>query len=220
MAEQFTFRSFDMDLDPYDREALARELDQVPEEYWYYSAFRRCDLLILYSTSGRFVQKDLVQSQGSLDWSPPSAHTPLLREFAAEKLFPLFKPMGRIAIIRTRPGQNMAVHIDCSKKNFDQMNAKFRLVLRGRIDTLYFFDREGNKTYIRSNNPAYVMDGAHVHAMDNTGDEVKYTLSVGSPWMGEGPINDLLKENGLERLDLSKPDFNPEWEDPLVKEPY
>lgn len=87
MAEQFTFWSFDMDLDPYDREALARELDQVPEEYWYYSAFRRCDLLILYSTSGRFVQKDLVQSQGSLDWSPPSAHTPLLREFAAEKLF-------------------------------------------------------------------------------------------------------------------------------------
>ena len=52
------------------------------------------------------------------------------------------KPLGRIMIICTRAGEEKS-HIDCSPDKFDNtLQHKWRLVLDGTVDSLYYMNNE------------------------------------------------------------------------------
>ena len=48
--------------------------------------------------------------------------------------------------------------------------------------TLCIFDENSNKHYYEPQTDAYVINGSHPHGMTNTGNDIKLTVCIGSPW--------------------------------------
>ena len=79
------------------------------------------------------------------------------------------------------PEQQNPVHIDCSPKMFNVTQHKFRIVIQGCSDTLYFKTRKG-KIWAPLTNKPFIIDGSWPHGMINNSKHPKYTLCFGSPW--------------------------------------
>jgi hypothetical protein len=83
----------------------------------------------------------------------------------------------------TQPTFSNYEHIDCDPHELNTKQHKFRIVLQGRTDTLYFITNQGNLSAPNIDGP-FIMDGGWPHGMINTTDQVKVTLAVGAPWIG------------------------------------
>lgn len=137
--------------------------DMIPDEY------RTCHHIPLMDASGK--------------WLPLSNLVPELVDWCETYLFTWAKK-SRLMIITTLANKHNAPHIDCAPKKFDTWQHKFRFVLRGNVDSLYFISKEGNKNVPNINKP-YMMSGKWPHAMHNTFKGTKYTLALGAPWEPE-----------------------------------
>ena len=99
-------------------------------------------------------------------------------------IWPWMEPHGRMTILRTPAGVGLKTHMDAHEHEIGTLQHKWRLVLHGEIDKLYFIDATHNSTYVPSTHRCYVLDGAHPHALQE-GNTEKMTLCIGAPWHGE-----------------------------------
>lgn len=188
-------------------EQMAKEVKDVPEEYWYWCTYRNCWLLMLYGNGTNIDNKQI------MEWMPFTENMDTLKGVYNEFFSPLFTTKPRIIIIRTEPGRYMPPHVDCAAQEFETLNPKIRLVLSGKIDTLTFYGQHERK--IPDTYPAYYMSGNSAHSMHNDGDQTKYTLCFGDPWLGDDLENqnfvDHMKKMMTEHADevIRKSDLGP-----------
>ena len=59
------------------------------------------------------------------------------------------EPLGRVTILKTPAGYGLNVHLDSKVDEIGTLQHKFRIVLNGNVDKLYFIDKKYNKVYIQ-----------------------------------------------------------------------
>jgi hypothetical protein len=125
---------------------------------------------------------------GNFTWTPYALPYPSLREWAEDVLLPAFGK-SRIMIITTPAGITNPPHIDCDRKKFHTtLQHKFRYVLQGNIDDLYFMSNKGDVRAPHGPDKPFIMSGKWPHYMTNTSSDTKFTLALGAPW--DGSIDD------------------------------
>ena len=78
--------------------------------------------------------------------------------------------------------------MDSKVDEIGTLQHKFRIVLNGDVDKLYFIDKKYNRVYIPENYTTYVLDGSHPHALE-PGTEEKVTLCIGVTRIGNQQKN-------------------------------
>lgn len=196
--ESFTYS----DLSHFNLPKISDE--ELNDVDWFFVKFQGADMCSIYNT-----RKTENWIEG---WALPE--TSVIRQTLENVIFPFLGGEGNVTIIKTRPGQALNEHVDAAGKEYGTIQYKFRWVLSGKLDTLYFLDENEQRHYIPPIN-AYVMNGAHPHGMDNSGDEVKYTLCVGSPWKSNETFLNNIKKLNANHLNL--PPLKEEWTDPRIE---
>jgi len=168
----------DFPVSDQDLSDIADEIDDIPNEHWYYCTFRKSYLICLYGNID-------VDNKKDMDWLPFAKNCKKLKKLCEEFIFPMTTVIPRVIIIRTMPGMEMSHHTDVSIDKLHKFEPKLRLVLKGREkNTLYYINENQEHVHIPESWRAYIMSGAAMHGMDNRGEE-KYTLCWGEPWEGD-----------------------------------
>jgi hypothetical protein len=162
---------------------------------------------------------------GNFAWTPYALPYPTLREWAEDVLIPTFGK-SRIMIITTPAGATNPPHIDCSREKFDTtLQHKFRYVLQGNIDDLYFMTDSADVQTPQGPDKPFIMSGRWPHYMTNTSGDTKFTLALGAPWDGnaedESYVNLLEKSYAKNQNYYLEADFAlPKNYDTLFEETY
>ena len=141
-------------------------LDTISYSDMYVDTYRNCHHIPLMDQKG--------------NWLPLSERVPELVDWCEEHLF-TWTDRARIMIITTQPGEKNPPHIDCSPEKFSTWQHKFRYVLQGRTDSLFFIHKDNTERVPQLDKP-FIMSGKWPHAMHNDSDKVKYTFALGAPW--------------------------------------
>ncbi len=211
----FTFCPFLVDISEEAMILIHREVLSLSEEHWHFNTFRNCNMLSIYNPGGVLGQVSL-RKKGDYQFTAIIEKCPNLKSFIEERVFNWMVPRGRITILRTRPQVEMKVHLDCSLQEVGTPQFKWRFVISGEVDKLYFLDANGEKVYISSKYRCYVLDGSHPHSVDVSHFE-KLTLCIGSPW--KGSLVEGLYKNHLDfenALQVSRPKTRSAWIDPIL----
>ena len=169
------------------KEALLAEIQSVDPERWFFDPYRNCDLLALFTLHGHSDAERLSvpSSFEELAWTSIAIETcPQLIHFAENELFRSIGGRGRIVAIRTRGFSSTRPHVDSGPSFMSSRQHKWRWVLQGSTDTLYFIGGEGQMTPAPIYSGPFIMDGRWPHGMSNTSHIEKITLALGSPWRG------------------------------------
>lgn len=215
----FTFAALDLSISQDEKQKMLQEVLAADDNLYHQNDFRGCRMLPIYNGGGVLgPRRDGINTaKGIFKYTPAGEVCPTIRKVCEEKIFPFMSPPGRVTILRTKAGEGLHIHLDSTFEEIGTRQHKFRIVLNGNIDKLFFIDKQGNKVYMPSNYDTYSMDGSHPHSID-PGDEEKITLCIGAPWHGED--NDLyidLIEKSLYNVKISRPDIKDEWLDPQFK---
>ncbi len=170
-----------LDLPVIDKGQAIKWLKTVPESHWFFDSYRNCKMLSLMTKNGGITRQDTEHRQREKEflWA---RHTPdFIRKYFEDYVFSWTKMRSRIIIIKTPPGGQNSIHIDCSPQTFSQVQHKFRIVIQGYSNSLYFETRQGKKHAPRTEKP-FIMDGSWPHGMINNSPLCKYTICFGSPW--------------------------------------
>jgi hypothetical protein len=211
--ENNTWTALRLNVYPVDKKEMLKEVLAVPDDMWHHNTFRDCYMLPIFNSKGRIDENFKGQD---MKWTSAGELCSYLQEVITSEIFPWMEPHGRVTILRTPADKGLNVHFDVNKNEIGTRQQKFRLVLNGNIDKLFFLDENAEKVYVPQDYDTYVMDGGHPHALD-PGDEEKITICIGSPW--DGKPTDLYKEILDESpyvLNISRPkEIKQEWLDPF-----
>jgi len=187
-----------------DQKEAANQILAIPDRYSFWDDYRHTKMIPLMSKGGMIASNSL---PGEFNWN---AHTPkLISDWFDNIVFPWMGMKSRVMALITQPGVANYEHIDCDPHELNTRQHKFRIILQGRTDTLYFITKDGNK-YAPSVEGPFLMDGGWAHGMVNTTDEVKVTLAVGAPWTGNEQYDNI--EILMNRNDYEMPeDLTPYW---------
>ncbi len=217
---RITFAAIDLGFTDQERELMLDEVLSAPDQAWHYNEFRGCSMLPLYNADGQMggQAKGKNTRDGEFMWTEAATYMAYTNALIKERVFPWMIPEGRITILRTPVGFGLNVHLDSTQEEIGTLQHKFRIVLNGDIDKLYFIDAQGEKQYVPQDYHTYVLDGSHPHALD-PGTEEKITLCIGAPWTGEpNPLYSRLIEHSAYTMKISRPkQLKPSWTDPFWK---
>lgn len=215
-----TFSALDLGIDDQDRKLMYAEVMGSNDDAWHYNEFRGCYMLPVYNAGGQLggQAKGKNTKYGEYDYTEPAKNWYRTQQILNTKVFPWMDPVGRVTILRTPVGFGLNVHLDSTEDEIGTSQHKFRIVLNGNVDKLYFIDKHKNEVYIPDNYYTYVLDGSHPHAL-KPGTEEKVTLCIGAPWNGElTPDYNKLLENSLYNMKVSRPEsLEDSWTDPFWK---
>ncbi len=214
----FTYCPFNLDYDDNIINKMYSEVLSIEDNNWHYNDFRDCYILPVYTPGGQLGTESLGQHNLSFHYTKPILEKcKTLITLCEEVIWPWMKPRGRITILRTAHGVPVKPHLDCKESEIGTLQHKWRLVINGEIDKLYFIDANHNSTYIPNEHRCYVLDGSHPHAL-REGKTEKMTICIGTPWQGEP------NEKYHSMLDydnsflVTRPDvLKEEWTDPFWK---
>ena len=185
-----------VDLPLLDRELAAREILSVPNEVTFWDKYRNTRMVPLMSRNGATSINGVSKnSEGEFIWTPIAPK--VIVDWFDNVVFPWMGMQSRVMALITQSNSANYEHIDCDPDELNSQQHKFRIVLQGKTDTLYFITKDGN-IHVPSVDSAFIMDGGWPHGMINSTKEVKVTLAVGSPWIGNDHydnINVLLDRN-------------------------
>ena len=187
-----------VDLPTLDQADAARQILSIPDKFSFWDEYRHTKMIPLMSKGGIVASNSL---PGDFNWNN---HTPkLISNWFDNVVFPWMGMKSRVMALLTQPGAANQEHIDCDPYELNTKQHKFRIVLKGRSNTLYFITKDGNK-YAPDVSSPFIMDGGWPHGMINATDNVKVTLAVGAPWTGNVSYDniDLL----MNRNDYAMPD--------------
>lgn len=212
-----TFCALDLDISKDDRQKMYDEVMNTDQKHWHYNDFRGCYMLPVLNSGGQLGEKSRGNKRG-FSYTEPAKDWTFTQKILDEKVFPWMDPMGRVTILRTPAGYGLNVHLDSTADEVGTLQHKFRIVLNGNVDKLYFIDKNHNEVYIPESYHTYVLDGSHPHAL-KPGTEEKVTLCIGAPWKGKPTIEyDNILENSLYTMTVSRPNqLEESWTDPFWK---
>jgi hypothetical protein len=210
----FTFCAINLEISQEEIQKMIDEVIKCDAEYWYDDAFRNCKLLPLFNGLGTVgaPPPGVQRSKGTMKWTKAGDECPTIKHIMETKVFPFMDNPGRISVLYTPANTAMNVHLDCNRNSIGKLQHKFRIVLKGEIDKLFFLDRNKNKVYVPNHYRFYILDGSHPHAID-PGKEEKITICIGTPWVGNSTkmYDDILSKN-LYQFKVSTPEFEEKWE--------
>ena len=216
----FTFCAIDVNVTNLEKQLMLAEVLDIPDNLYHENGFRWCRMLGIYNGGGRLggPVKGRSTSKGKFKYTTAGERCPTIQSVLAEKIFPFMNPIGRVTILRTRAGSGLNVHLDTLENEIGTRQHKYRLVLNGEIDKLFFIDKNNEKVFMPNEYNSYVLDGSHPHSIDPA-DEEKITLCVGAPWHGEdNELYSSLVENSNYSIKVSRPNvIDPKWVDPFFK---
>lgn len=177
-----------------DKQSAVKDIEDLKGKGSFWDPYRG-----MYLTPMMGRSKDNIESFEWFDYAPPA-----IVEWAEEVLFPFTQDRSRIMILHTPANTANNEHIDCNKAELNTLQHKFRIVLRGQVDTLYFMTKNGRVSppHIEE---GFIMDGGWPHGMHNTDSEPKLTLALGFPWRGQETYDDRVQLL-LNRNDYEMPD--------------
>jgi len=195
-----------LDIPALSEDVLA-EILALPDSEWYYVKFHGGWIAGLYN--------DREEGQGG--WFPKGFNPCLPKDGAVvtairDGVFPYMGGSGNVTLIRTPPDAGLNDHLDSTPEEMGTDQPKFRWVLQGKLETMYFFDKDMNKVNFTPNSDTYIVNGAHPHGMYNSGDVTKYTMCLGFPWKD----NEIYQKNieGQESFVVSIPEtVREDWVD-------
>jgi hypothetical protein len=191
-----------VDLPMFDKqEATAEILKIAGNSFW--DTYRLTTMIPLMTKTGKPGYRHTSNYlPGSFQWAD---YTPsILVDWFETVGFPWLGMKTRVMALITEPNFANAEHIDCKLHEINTRQHKFRIVLQGSTDTLYFKTTKGNITVPSVETP-FLMDGGWVHGMHNTATERKVTLALGAPWNGladyGNEVNLLMNRNDYQMPD-------------------
>jgi hypothetical protein len=144
-----------------------------------------------------------------LDYTPT-----VIKDWFEDCVFPWAGTRARVMALITQPGVSNYEHIDCEPNELNTRQHKFRIVLQGQTDTLYFKTTKGDIPAPNVEVP-FVMDGGWPHGMTNTGTEAKVTLAMGAPWIGNDEYRNI--DILMDRRQYTMPkDLTKYWKTPIM----
>ena len=161
-----------------DKANAAAEILAIPKKFSFWEDYRNTQMIPLMSKGGMVASNRIT---GELKWND---HSPkIIVDWFDEYIFPWMGTKARVMALITQPNFANYEHIDCDPHELNTRQHKFRIVLQGRTDTLYFITDKGNVAAPNVEG-AFIMDGGWPHGMINNTNEVKVTLALGAPWTG------------------------------------
>lgn len=208
------------DIPPIDKDEAVFEINKIVDQYAYEDTFRTCKILPLYTKRNHvgLVTSPELHTFGDYEWTP---YCPaVISEWFDNHIFNWLSARSRIVLIYTEPMKFNSVHIDCSPREFGTRQHKFRHVLQGSTDSLYFSTAAGKLYAPKTDNP-FIMDGSWPHGLDNNCDKPKLTLALGGPWTGETHYkgNPLLVRSNFEMVENKENYFDPRHEMAWLNKP-
>ena len=176
-----------VDLPMFDKREATSEIFKIANKS-FWDTYRLTTMVPLMTKTGD--QKASNYLPGDFKWAE-YAPTILVDWFESVG-FPWLGMRTRVMALITEPNFANAEHIDCKLHEINTRQHKFRIVLQGNTDTLYFKTTQGNMAVPSVQTP-FLMDGGWVHGMHNTATERKVTLALGAPWNGLDNYGDEVK---------------------------
>lgn len=183
----FLFASWD--IPNINKKKVLDEIIQLPAHFWFYEPYRNTFMLPLMTKNGNIGMSGTSnRKEGELQWTQIATKT--IMNYCDNVLFPNLGCKTRIVILKTPPHGKNNEHIDCDPDKQFTKQHKFRIVLQGKTQSLYFIKKNGNQCAPDVINP-FIMDGSWPHGMINDINDWKYTLVAGSPWSGKDQYTNL-----------------------------
>lgn len=157
----------------------------MPESYSWWDDYRSTKMIPLMSKNGNATTN---YTTGEFRWTPCAPK--IIIEWFEDVVFDWLGSRSRIMALITEPYCNNREHIDCEPHELNTRQHKFRIVLQGQTNTLYFKTDKGDISVPEVDEP-FLMDGGWPHGMNNFVNERKVTLALGSPWNGKESYNDV-----------------------------
>jgi hypothetical protein len=173
-----------------DKQKSTKEILSLDRSFSFWDDYRYTQMFPLMTKGGDIGADGTSNEKNSgFEWTEITKQTPTIVEWCNNFVFPWIGMKSRVMALVTQPGSANHEHFDCNKNELDTLQHKFRIVLQGKTDTLYWLTDEG-----RVNAPdtehAFIMNGGWPHGMVNTGNTPKVTLALGSPWRGKDDYGD------------------------------
>jgi len=185
-----------------DKKLAAEQILGLPDSYSFWDDYRYTKMIPLMTKNGQGSVAGAINSRdGEFSWVPYAPDS--IVSWFEQTVFPWMGTRSRIMALITEPGVSNYEHIDCDPHQLNTKQHKFRIVLQGTTDTLYFKTTAGD-VYAPCIEDAFIMDGGWPHGMINRGSIPKVTLALGAPWTGHDVYDniDLL----MNRLDHEMPE--------------
>ena len=165
-----------------DKKIATDQLLKVDPKYWFWNSFRATSMLPLMTKNADGGETGTRNHRnGTYEWLE---YTPVeIINWFEDYVFPWMGQKTRILALMTEPDFKNNEHIDCSLNEVGTRQHKFRIVLKGNTDTLYFKTTSGDISAPNTELP-FIMDGCWPHGMYNYTDEIKITIAAGAPWTG------------------------------------
>lgn len=192
---------------PLDKQKALTEVKAVSDKAWFYDAYRHTNMMPLMTMGGKTGEQGASNFRVKEEYVWTSFASPTLVEWFENHIFPWMGMKTRISVLKTQPGQRNHEHIDCSPQAFGTRQHKFRIVLQGKTDSLYFVLKYGHVRLFDTEDP-FIMDGSWPHGMHNFTSEEKYTIAVGAPWTGLERYDNLGHQLIYQNLNLLPEDLD------------
>ena len=171
-----------------DKALAAKEILALPANLSFWDSYRHTKMIPLSTKGGRGQYGTTNFREGDFEWVHYAPK--VITEWFDNIVFPFIGTNTRVMALLTPAGSANNEHIDCAPTELNTRQHKFRIVLQGRTDTLYWLTNNGHVKAPDIEN-AFIMDGGWPHGMINSSNDVKVTLALGAPWTG----NDHYGEN-------------------------
>ena len=172
-----------------NKEQAVKEILALPDRFSFWDEYRYTKMIPLMTKQGQgSAQGASNYKLGEFTWLE---YTPKeIKDWFENYVFPWAGTRARVMVLITQPGVSNYEHIDCEQHELNTRQHKFRIVLQGSTDTLYFKTTKGNIPVPSVEGP-FVMDGGWPHGMTNTGKDVKVTIAMGAPWRGNDTYSNI-----------------------------
>lgn len=194
----------EVNLPSIDKVEATKQILAIPNRFSFWDDYRHTKMIPLMSKGGMLASNSI---PGEFSWN---GHTPkIISDWFDNVVFPWMGMKSRVMALITQPNMANYEHIDCEPFELNTLQHKFRIVLQGKTDTLYFITKDGNIEAPNINGP-FIMDGGWVHGMNNNTDGIKVTLAVGAPWIGNAKYDNI--KVLMDRTNYQMPDdLLPYW---------
>ena len=165
-----------------DKEKAASEILSLNQSLSFWDEYRSTRMFpLMTKNSETGYDGSSNKHDGFFDWTTITSKTPTIKEWCDKFVFPWLGMKTRMMALVTMPGESNHEHFDCSPNELNTLQHKFRIVLQGKTDTLYWLTDKGNVKAPNIDN-AFIMDGGWPHGMTNSTDKPKVTIALGAPW--------------------------------------
>jgi hypothetical protein len=179
-AEDILFAEVNIPL--INKPLAAEQILSVDKKFWFWDPYRATNMLPLMTKDAvELAQGSSNYREGEFAWTDYTP--PIIKDWFEHIVFPWMGMKTRIMALMTLPSVSNNEHVDCVEEEIGSLQHKFRIVLQGRTDTLYFKTASGDVSAPNVRG-AFIMDGGWPHGMTNSSNQIKITLAAGAPWNG------------------------------------